>query len=349
MGIAGTANVSSTQDITTNDIKVKVDNRKAAALGLNPMSVSTYVRTAIEGTSPISVTVDDKTMDVVVRFEERYVNSLTKIKQLQLKTQGGFTIPNQFDLMNPPTPDNNRDVSLSSVAEFEMTDSPSVIRKKDGRYYGEITGVTVGRPSGDVNKEIKNALSAYELPMGTEVSYGGQQSLFAESFSGLMNALVFSIIIVYVVMAIQFNSLKNPFIIMMSLPFAFSGSLIILLLLGLTLNVVSFIGLIMLVGIVVNNAIVLIDRITYLREQGSTIHDAIVSAGSSRMRPILMTAMTTILGLLPLVIQKGEGTELMKPMAAVVVGGMVTSTLLSLVVIPAMYAIFNKDKKAPSI
>lgn len=333
--IDGTANISSTQDIKINDIKVKVDNRKAAALGLNPLSVSSFVRTAIEGSSPISVTVDGKTMDVVVRFEERYVDSLTKIKQLQLKTYTNMLA----------TQDNNNDVALSSIASFSNTDSQSVIRKKDGMYYGEITGITIGRPSGAVNKDISTALSNYSFPMNTEISYGGQQSLFAESFAGLMNALAFSIVIVYVVMAIQFNSLLNPFVIMMSLPFAFSGSLIILLLMGLTLNVVSFIGLIMLVGIVVNNAIVLIDRITYLREHGQSLHDAIVHAGSSRMRPILMTAMTTILGLLPLLLISGDGTELMKPMAAVVVGGMVTSTLLSLAVIPALYAIFNKERK----
>ncbi len=351
---SGAINVSTTIDRSSEDVTVTVDARKAAALGLSPMTVSTSVRSAMEGSIPLSVLSDGKELDVRVKFDERYTDTLQTLKQLQLSTylsldtatlspQNIMSVIGGVDTTSVGSVQD--DIPLSAIADFSVSNALSTVTKKSGKNYAQVFAFVVDRAVGDVNTEIANEIATLSLPIGVEVSYGGQQSLFTESFEGLVIALMFSVVIVYVVMAVQFNSLLNPLIIMFSLPFAFTGSFIALYLGEQSLNVCSFIGIIMLVGIVVNNAIVLIDRILYLRGLGMPRDKAVVLAATSRMRPILMTALTTILGLVPLMLITGEGTELMRPMAFVVVGGMISSTFLSLVVIPSLYSLTARERK----
>lgn len=324
--IDGVINTKSDIGKLNQEIIVTVSPQKAVDYGLTSMQVSSVIRNAIAGITAGAYIQDDNSYDITIKYQGDFVNSIDDIKKMSIQTPMG--VP----------------VLLKDIADVEIVQASSTITKQDLMYKSSVSSFVVGRDSGSVNKDIQDKLDTISLPSGVKVEVGGEQSLMTESMSGLVTAIIFSICIVYVVLAIQFNSFKNPFIIMMSLPFAFSGSLIMLLLTGYTLNMTSMIGLIILVGIVVNNAIVFIDRINSLRLEGKPIKKAIAIAGQTRLRPILMTALTTILGLIPVAFASGSGAEIMAPMAVTVIGGMVTSTVLTLVIIPVLYAVFNRKE-----
>lgn len=322
----GVINTTSSIGKQSQEIVVTVSPQKALDYGLTSMQVSGMIRNAVAGIDAGVYVEDGKNYDMIIRYKEEFVHSINKIKKMQIPTPAG--VP----------------VQLSDIADVEVLYSPNTITKEGTQYKATVSAFVVGRDSGSVNKDILSSIDTLGLPKDVVITAGGEQSLMDESLSGLITALIFSICLVYVVLAIQFNSFKNPFIIMMSLPFAFSGSFLLLLAMKYTLNMTSMIGMIILVGIVVNNAIVLIDRINSLRLEGKPIQRAIVLAGQTRLRPILMTALTTILGLVPVALASGDGAEIMAPMAVAVIGGMITSTLLTLIIIPVLYALFNKKE-----
>ena len=204
-----------------------------------------------------------------------------------------------------------------------------------------VQGDVFGKSVGEVNSELKDKLDNYSLPPGYSVKFTGEDEQMVEAFMDLTLALILAIFLVYMVMAIQFESLINPLIIMFSVPVAYSGSLIGLAITNKALSVPAFIGVIMLAGIVVNNAIVLVDYINTLRERGLDKEEAIIKAGPIRLRPILMTTLTTILAMIPLALGIGEGAEAMAPMAIVVMFGLTTSTLLTLLIVPVVYCILD--------
>ena len=232
-------------------------------------------------------------------------------------------------------------IPLGEVAEFRRAVGPVSITRNDQVRSARVTAQLFGRAVGPVLADIEKQLSNLELPPGYTVDYVGEQQQMSDSFGSLWQALVLAIMLVYMIMAAQFESLLHPFIIMFALPQTFVGVVLSLVITGRTLNVPAFIGVIMLAGIVVNNAIVLVDYINKLRSRGLSCREAILTAGPHRLRPILMTTMTTVLGMLPLALGFGAGAETQAPLATVVIGGLTASTLLTLLVVPVIYSLME--------
>jgi len=240
-------------------------------------------------------------------------------------------------------------VQLSSVAEIRINEGPSEIRRVDQTRTAVISAnVEEGYNLSDITGKIYEALVDMDLPQEFTFELAGQNKEMETSLNSLFLALALAIFLVYIVMASQFESLVHPFIIIFTIPLALIGVVIFLYLLDIPLSIVVFLGLIMLAGIVVNNAIVLVDFINQLRERGLEKRRAILEAGQTRLRPILMTTMTTVLGLLPMALGLGDGAEIRTPMAITVIVGLLSSTLLTLVVIPVVYDIVTGVKKTES-
>lgn len=241
-------------------------------------------------------------------------------------------------------------VTLSELLNdkgIERVEVPTVVKKLNGNLTLEISAEIYGVDSGTVEKKIKdiaNEVLANPEYEGYEMESSGVTKYLGEAFSGLVVALVISLFLVFAIMASQFESLKKPFIIMFSIPFSFTGGFLALAITGTTLNVVSFIGVIMLIGVIVNNAIVMIDKIEELRKGGMDHYEAVLAGTESRLRPILMTTLTTVLALVPLALGIGKGSELLQPMGIVVIGGMLLGTLVTLVLIPTVYTLIAKVK-----
>ena len=233
-------------------------------------------------------------------------------------------------------------VPLGELVEIREVKGPTAIQRKDQARTASVTAQLDGRDLASVMAEAEAKIAENViLPPGYSIDYGGEFELMTEAFGDLFLALIMAIVLVYMVMAFQFESLLYPFVIMFSMPVAAIGVILGLFITGRTFNVVTFIGIIMLAGIVVNNAIVLVDYINILRRRGMERDEAILTAGPTRRRPILMTALTTILARVPRAIGLGEGAELQAPMATAVIGGLTFSTFLTLVLVPVVYAIFD--------
>jgi HAE1 family hydrophobic/amphiphilic exporter-1 len=233
-------------------------------------------------------------------------------------------------------------VPLGEVAEIREVQAPSTIQRNDQMRVVSITAQLEGRPLAEVMLEAQKTIEEQiVLPPGYTVDYGGQFELMSESFDDLFVALLMAIVLVYMVLAAQYESLLHPFVIMFTLPVTVIGVILALVLTGSTFNIVTFIGIIMLAGIVVNNAIVLVDYINQLRRRGMEREEAILTAGPVRLRPILMTSLTTILAMVPMAVGTGEGAELQASMAVAVIGGLTSSTFLTLFFVPVIYSLFD--------
>jgi HAE1 family hydrophobic/amphiphilic exporter-1 len=233
-------------------------------------------------------------------------------------------------------------IFLKSVATVNMVEGPSEIRRIGQKRAAVISGNLAGRDMGAAGNEIRDALADLPLAAGVTATLSGQEEERAEAMRSLLMALALAIFLVYLVMASQFESFLHPFVIIFSLPLGAIGVVAALGVTGHTINVVALIGAVMLAGIVVNNAIVLIDAVNQRRRQGLAKAEALVSAGRDRLRPILMTSATTILGLLPMALGLGEGAELRAPLAITVIGGLTVATLLTLFVIPVVYSLLDR-------
>ena len=321
-GISGTREVESSLEESRPEIQLLVDRQRAGQLGLTSSQVASSVRTAISGTTTSMYRVGGKEYDIRVKNGENNP-TLMELEGLTIATPTGGRVP------------------LREVAEIARVNGPSSINREDQSRVVNITANVVGRDLGSVTTELKQAMDKVRLPGGYSIEYGGQNQEMMESFESLGLALLLSIILVYMVMAAQFESLMHPFVIMFSIPTTFIGVVCGLAVTGRSLSVPAFIGVIMLMGIVVNNAIVLVDYINTLRRRGAAREEAIVQAGPTRLRPILMTTLTTVLGLVPLALGIGEGAEAQAPMATVVVGGLTMSTLFTLVFVPVVYTIMD--------
>jgi HAE1 family hydrophobic/amphiphilic exporter-1 len=240
-------------------------------------------------------------------------------------------------------------IQLSTVADVKLVRGPNEIRRIDQERVALVTANLRGRDLGSVSEDIQSIIDGLLLPPDFRVRIGGQQREMATSFDSMKLAIALAIFLVYLVMASQFESLVQPFIIMFTIPFALIGVILTLLVTATPVSVVVLIGLIMLAGIVVNNAIVLIDYINQLRKRGLAKRDAIKQGGQVRLRPILMTTITTVLGLLPMALGFGEGAELRTPMAVTVIGGLLVGTLLTLVVIPTVYDVVVREKTVQTV
>ena len=320
------SDIKSTMEQGNPEIQIMFDRDKAAALGLQVYEIADLVVGKVRGDVATRYSWRDRKIDVLVRAREEDRSSIDNIRNL---------------IINP---DSKQPVTLASVANLEVTTGPSEIRRISQQ---RVALVTANLSYGDLAtaaQEIQTIIDETALPPGLTANVTGQNEEMADSFQSLLFALSLAVFLVYLVMASQFESLLHPFIILFTIPLALVGVILGLWITGSTVSVVVFIGLILLAGIVVNNAIVLIDLINQLREKGMDKIQAVIEGGKSRLRPILMTTLTTTLGLLPMAIGFGDGAELRAPMAITVIFGLVVSTLLTLVVIPSMYAIMDRKK-----
>jgi HAE1 family hydrophobic/amphiphilic exporter-1 len=241
-------------------------------------------------------------------------------------------------------PTSDRPVTLDAVATVVVSQGPAEIRRVAQERVAIITANLAYGDLGAAAQEAGLIVSRTPMPTGVTALVSGQSEEMEASFKSMQFALVLAVFLVYLVMASQFESLIHPFVILFTIPLALVGAVLALFITGTTVNIVAFIGVIMLAGIVVNNAIVLVDLINQLRAQGMERHDAIIEAGTARLRPILMTSLTTALGLLPMAMGFGEGSEVRTPMAITVIGGLVVSTLLTLLVIPVVYSLMDRKR-----
>ncbi len=244
--------------------------------------------------------------------------------------------------MSPPNA--STQVPLASVADVRVEPGPAEIRRIDQQRVALVTANLVGRDLGSAVEDIRRQVAQVPLPADFSITVGGQSEEMATSFESMRFAIILAIFLVYLVMASQFESLLHPLVIMFSIPFGLVGVALALMLTGGTVSVMVLIGLIMLAGIVVKNAILLIDYTNHARRQGVPKEEAVVQAGQVRLRPILMTTGATVLGLLPMALGLGEGSELRQPMAITVIGGLTISTMLTLVLIPVIYVMLDRGK-----
>lgn len=306
------------------EIQILFDQERAARLGLVVRDIADIVVAKVRGEVATRYTWRDKKVDVLVRSIDTRDSSLTEIENL---------------IVNP---ESSRPVPLKAVAEIQLAVGPAEIRRSD---QSRVAIVSANLAFGDLataTDEVRQVLAGLPISAGNTASIAGQSAEMQDSFRSMMFTLAMAVFLVYLVMASQFESLIHPFVILFTIPLALVGAVWALWLTGTTVSVVAFIGLIMLAGIVVNNAIVLVDLINQLRRSGQELVAAIIEAGRARLRPILMTTLTTTLGLLPMALGFGEGSEVRAPMAITVIGGLVVSTLLTLLVIPVVYSLLDR-------
>ncbi len=322
-GIEGLTDINNTLQSGHPEVQVVYDRNRLAYHNLNLYDVAALVRDKVLGKVSTRFRDREERIDIRVMVEEEDRGNVSQLAEL---------------VVNPGRGD---PISLSSVAAIDIVEGPSEIRRLDRQRSAVITANLAGLSLSEAGAAITQRLQQLDLPFGFRASLRGQSEEMQHSLNSLLFALLLAVFLVYLVMASQFESLLHPFIIIFAVPLAFVGVALLLLVLQIPVSVVVFLGAIMLVGIVVNNAIVLVDYINLLRERGLERLEAIVQAAQVRIRPILMTTLTTVLGLLPLAIGWGEGAEIRAPMALTVIGGLLSSTLLTLVVVPVLYSIFD--------
>ena len=290
--------------------------------------IGELLRNKLQGEVATELARRDRKIDIRVRALDRERETLDDLKRMVVSPA------------NYPVP-----VALGNVAAVRAVDGPAEIRRIDQERVAVISANIQGRDLGSVVADIESRLADMAMPEGFGLSMGGQNEEMVRSFDSMKFAIFLAIFLVYLVMASQFESLLHPFVSMFTIPLGLVGSISALLITGETINVVVLIGLIMLAGIVVNNAIVLIDYVNQLRrESGMKKLEAVLRAGELRLRPILMTTSTTVLGLLPMALGLGEGAEIRAPMAITVIGGLILSTMLTLIIIPVVYTVFDRGE-----
>ncbi len=317
------ADVKNTMEVGSPEIQIVFDRDRAATLGLQVHEVANRLVRKVRGDVATRYSYRDRKIDVLVRARQEDRSSIDDISKI---------------IINPTAP---KPIPLSAIANIRVANGPSEIRRSSQQRVALVSANLNYGDLGDAAVDVQNTINNIAMPVGTSARIAGQNEEMSESFRSLLFALSLAIFLVYLVMASQFESLLHPFIILLTIPLALIGAILALYITGTTISVVVFIGLILLAGIVVNNAIVLIDLINQTRQQGVEKYKAIMEGGKSRLRPILMTTLTTTLGLIPLAIGFGDGAELRAPMGITVIGGLLVSTLLTLVVIPVMYSLLD--------
>lgn len=321
--VKGTRQIESSISKGRPEAQIYVDKDRASQYGINTMQVASTVRTALQGQVATRYRLKGDEIDVRVQLPENERKTYEQLKDIKITAPNGAVL------------------TMGEIANINLEEGPVSIARKNQIRYVTVTSDLFKRDVGSATNEIKEKLKDISLPEGYSITFGGQNKQIQDSFSALGLALLLSLLLIYMVMAAQFESLLQPFIIMFSVPLAFSGAAIGLALTGRTFNVASFIGVIMLAGIVVNNAILLIDYINQLRQDGMERNEAVIKAGPTRLRPILMTTLTTVLGMIPLALGIGEGAEIQAPLATVVIFGLTMSTMLTLLIVPVVYTLFD--------
>lgn len=323
-GIDGLRDVATSFDEGLPELRVVVDRQRAAALGITPAQVAQTVRTAMVGQTVTQFRDAGTEVDVTIRLDDHSVGDRMSIAALPVPTaMGGY-------------------VSLSTVADLEEGVGPTSIARTDQSRIANVTAYLDGSPLGAVVGPVQEALARMELPSGYDLEMGGEQETMGDAFGSLAVAALMGFFLMYFIMAAQFESYIFPISVMLTVPMALVGIVFGLAITGRTFSAAAFVGLITVMGVIVNNAIVLVDYAGRLRREGMPRDQAIVRAGTVRLRPILMTALTTILATLPLALGLGEGSEIQAPMATVVGSGLLIGTILTLIVLPVLYTILDE-------
>jgi HAE1 family hydrophobic/amphiphilic exporter-1 len=322
------ADVKTTVEAGNPEIQIVFDQERATQLGLVVRDIADRVVNSVRGEVATRYKLRDKQIDVLVRSVDTRAASVEEIRNLIVNEGSDSPVP------------------LSAVADVQLSVGPAEVRRVGQERVAVISANLAQGDLGAAVAALHGIVEGVQLPVGTTAFLSGQSEEMEDSFRSMEFVLLLAIFLVYLVMASQFESLMHPFVILLTIPLAITGAIWALWLTGTTVNVVAYIGLIMLAGIVVNQSIVLIDAVNQARERGLSKHDAIVEAGRLRLRPILITKLTTILGLLPMALGIGEGAEVRAPMAITVIGGVLLTTFLTLLVIPVVYSVL--DRKAYS-
>lgn len=328
----GVVDVNDGLDNTTPSFTVSVNKEKAAEYGMTTAQVFQIVYAKMaSSSSPTTISTDLKDYKVYVQTQEQANVSLDDIKNLT------FTYTDREG--------NEEEVALSSIADFVEGSSLNAInRSGQTRYLSVSAGIDAEHNVSLVSNSLKEKLADIELPEGYEIKMTGEDEMINDAMEQLVLMLLLAVVFIYLIMVAQFQSFLSPFIIMFTIPLAFTGGLFALFFTGNEISVIAMIGFVMLAGIIVNNGIVMVDYINQLRAEGMSKHDAIIESGKTRLRPILMTALTTILSMSTMAFGLGDGSEMMQPMAIVTEGGLVYGTLLTLIVVPCIYDAFNREK-----
>ena len=331
--IKGVSEVNISRSDYQPEYQVDFDREKLAMHGLNLATAGTYVRNRINGATASRYREDGEEYDIRVRYAPEFRTSLESIENILIYNNQG------------------QPIRVKEVGKVVEKFAPPTIERKNRERIVTVSAVISGSALGDVVAEGYKVINEMDIPTGVSIQVAGSYEDQQESFRDLGVLAILIIVLVFIVMAAQFESLTYPFIIMFSLPFAFSGVLMGLFVTGSTLSVMSLLGAIMLIGIVVKNGIVLIDYISLCRERGMAVINSVVTSGKSRLRPVLMTTATTVLGMIPMAVSTGQGAEMWRPMAVAVIGGLTISTVLTLLLIPTLYCIFagtgiKKQRKA---
>ncbi len=324
--IKGTRDVNISRGEERPELRIVADQEKMSSFGLNSHTVANAIRNRVEGMIATRFREDGYEYDVVVRHKEQFRKTMADIENISVRNAAG------------------RLVKINEFASVEEYFAPPNIERKNRIRYLTVNCTLHERSLGEVTADIREAIAEMDIPQGIDIEFGGQIQDQQEAFSDILLLLALSIFLVYIVMAAQFESFRTPFIIMMAVPFAFTGVMLGLFFTGTELSVISMIGGVILVGIVVKNSIVLIDFTNLLRNRGLTIVQSVIKAGKSRLRPVLMTTLTTLLAMIPMAISTGEGSEIWRPMGIAVIGGLSFSTIITMIFVPVTYTILGMLK-----
>ena len=326
----GLADIEPSREENYPEINVTVDREKAALLGISETDVANTVLFSLNGngqtTDPIIYTDPQSGNEYFISawLAEEHRKDLNDLENILLIAKAG------------------EPVLLKNIASLKLNAGPVKVDRKHFQRVVHITANPTTRPLGEIADELESAFATLQLPAGFSIKLAGQIQQQRETFQGLQFATILALLLVYMVMATQFKSLIDPFIIMFSVPMGFPGVILILFLTNTTLSTTSLMGIIMMFGIVVSNGVLLVDYTNVLRRRGEALHRAVVTAARIRLRPILMTSLATVFGLLPMAIGLGTGGETNAPLARAVVGGLSVSTLLTLFLVPTMYLILEE-------
>jgi HAE1 family hydrophobic/amphiphilic exporter-1 len=328
--VAGVTDVETSNLAGTPQEEIRIDRNKVADMGLSIREVSRVIETAVAGSKAGEFRSEGNSYRIFVQLKDAEKRSLDEILNLTLSTAAGEL------------------VTLRNLVSTESGRGPILINRKDQQRLVTVYANVAGRDFGSVAADVQGLLDELPRPAGYDLTVTGKFEEQQKAFHELVVSLVLALVLVYMVLACQYESLLDPVVVMTSVPLAAVGVLLMLFLTNTTLNLQSSIGCIMLGGIVVNNAILLVDQAGQLVQGGMSVREALAEAGRRRLRPILMTSLTTILGLLPLALGIGEGADAQAPLARAVIGGLSASTLITLVLIPAVYSLFHPEATAKS-
>lgn len=322
--IAGLEDLEINQDLAQPELQVKVNREKAATLGFNVSDIGNTIETYISGNNYVKYKEEGEEYDVVVRLREEDRDETADLGRVPLMSPTGQI------------------VRLENVADIVHEFGPTSVSRHEQERYIQITGQVYGRGSQEVSQDAEKIINSLPVPPGFYWEFAGNEKERQESFFLLFQAAILGLTLVYMVMASQFESLLAPFIIALSIPFGFMGAVITLYLFGARLSIVSLLGFLILIGIVVNNGIVLISYINVLIKRKYKLSQALMLAGTSRLRPIIMTTATTALGMMPMALSRGEGSEVWVPIGLTVIGGLIVSAAMTLLLMPVLYSLFSR-------